>query len=247
MDPRIRARRAEVRRRQGRRRLRTVVSAAVVILVAGVGWGILQSPWFSAEHLTIGGEVHTSKRAILRVSGLDNHPPLVTLNAGSAEAAIERLPWVSRAIVRKIWPSSVSVTIVERNAVALVRTAGNTWAEVDATGRILADAQAGLPVLASVTTRAAPGSYLGSGLIPALTVAAAIPPALSGKVASVSRVADGQVDMSVQGPTGQVTVHVGPPTHLGAKMESLATVLASGSLAGVTVIDVTVPNLPVTS
>jgi cell division protein FtsQ len=224
-----------------------VIVAVAVVVVAGLGWGVLQSPWFSAEHIAVRGEVHTPERAILRVSGLDIHPPLVTLDVGSTEAAIERLPWVSRAFVRKIWPSSVAVTIVERHAVALVHTAANAWAEVDATGRILADAQAGLPVLASVTTRAPLGSYVSSGLAPALKVAASIPPVLAGKVSSVSLVAGGQVDMSVQGPAGQVTVHIGPAADLGAKMESLATVLSGGNMTGVTVIDVTVPNLPVTS
>jgi cell division septal protein FtsQ len=61
---------------------------------------------------------------------------LLTLDAAAAEARIERLAWVERAVVRARWPSSIEVRLKERTARAVWR-AHDRERLIDASGRTL--------------------------------------------------------------------------------------------------------------
>lgn len=241
LDPRIRQRRVEVVRRQGRRRLRVLLSA---LAVGGLGMGslaVLHSGLFAARQITVTGSVHTPTAAIVRAAGLTGHPPLVDVGP-SATAGVEALPWVRRATVDVQWPDSVRITVVERTPVVVVQRVGG-WALVDRTGRVLADAPAapsGVPQLLGAGTPGPPGTELG-GAAAALHVAATLPRAFAGQVAQVAEVAGGQVQLHLTTP---LTVDLGTPTQLHRKYEDLAAILAGASLTAGDVINVTAPAGP---
>jgi len=100
IDPRISARRSEVSRQQGRRRLRLAVAlAALALLVFGV-WSLLHSSLFSATAVTVVGATHETTAQIEAAAGLSGHPPLLDVNTGAAVNGLERLPWVRSAALR---------------------------------------------------------------------------------------------------------------------------------------------------
>ncbi len=240
IDPRVAARRRAVGRRRRRSRLVAAAVAAALSVLAAVAWPVLHSGLFAARVLTVTGAHHTSDQAVLTAAGLAGHPPLLDVNAGAASAAIERLPWVQTARVELHWPDAVRVVVRERVPVAEV-PAGGRWAEVDQSGRVLAEVATdpGLVRLVGVAAPGRPGSRI-TGATAALTVAAALPPALHRLVAAVGQGAGG-VDLAL---TDGVGVLFGSSTQRSAKFEDVASVVAGASPPAGSVLDVSVPAFP---
>ncbi len=243
LDPRMRARRAEVDQARRRRRRRSLLGVVGVIVVLAGFLAVLHSPIFSARHVVVIGAGETPAGAIIAAAGLVGHPPLVDVNPAEAASRVEALPWVGTAIVKRHWPDSVTVDVTERAAVALVPSSGGGGYLVDRTGRILAVTRhppASLPSLHVPVAPGRPGSWLASPSGAGLDVIVNLTPALSGWVRSVDVSAAGQVDLDL---TGKLFAVVGPPTEVRAKLEALASVLASG-LSGPATVDVRVPQEP---
>lgn len=251
IDPRIRQRREEVTRGLGRRRRRMVVALLVVVALGVGSWFLLHGSLFSARVLRVVGSVHTPAASILAAAGLSTHPPLVDVDPGAAAARVERLPWVATARVQRQWPDGVVVTVDERTPVAVVAAGpapGGGWAEVDRTGRVLADVPVPPPHLVRLTSTAgtvpappAPGGDLGPSERGALKVAATLPPAFASQVTAVVAEQGGTVGLQLTTP---VTVELGSTSQLHAKYEDVAAFLAGASLVAGDRIDVSVPESP---
>ncbi len=243
IDPRIQERRRAVDRRHSRKR-RVLVGALAALTLLGAGaWPILHSHFFAAEHIVVTGNVHTPTPTVLAVAGLAEHPPLIDVHAGAAERALDALPWVARATVGVNWPTGVAVTVTERRPVAAVQEGANAWAELDATGRVLATTTAAptLVQLTGVPRPGAPGSTLGAARA-LLGVAAALPVAFKAEVLRLAPAPTGHgVDLALAGGIGVV---FGAPSQLPAKFEDIASLLAGAQLVPGAVIDVSVPDSP---
>ena len=214
---------------------------AVLFLLIG-GWVILHRSWFSANHVAVTGAVHESTSQVIAAAGLASHPPLISINTGTAAAGVETLPWVKSATVSIKWPSSVGIVVVERTPVGMV-AAGGKWLVVDATGRVLdvaATKPAGLLEVQVPQVRSMiPGHSIGPGSLPAATVAGSLPPAFRGKVALVTGHADGTVSLQLTAP---VKVDLGQATDLTAKYQDIASVIAGATLHPGDILDVSVPQ-----
>ncbi len=247
IDPRIRQRRAAVRRKKGHRRLWLLVGAAALCVLVVGGWFLLHTRLFSARVVTVTGSLHTPSAAVVAAAGLGQLTPLLDVNPAAAAARVETLPWVQRATVERDWPDGVSIAVVERTPVAVVAAAGGAWAEVDATGRVLAvsaTAPTGILKVAAPVTAGAPGTALAPGALPGLTVAASLPPAFVGQVTEVDVGPGGAVTLRLTTP---VTVDLGSTAQLSAKYEDVAALLAGATLTSGDVLDVSVPESPVVS
>src|ERR1700694_2952318 len=138
MDPRIRQRRIEVARYQGRRRLRIlVVSLGVFGMITGIVV-FLHSPLAQVRHLVLQGAQHTSVQEVVAATGLGGRPLMVSLDVAGVERKVKRLAWVDTARISRDWPSTVVGPLHERSAVGQVSFSGGKWALVDRTGRVLA-------------------------------------------------------------------------------------------------------------
>ena len=240
--PRLAERRREVRRHASRRKKALLVALGVVSVLAAVSWPLLHSRFFSARVITVLGAVHTSRSQILAAAGLSGHPPMIDVHSGQAASRVEALPWVASATVARHFPDAVTVTVRERRAVAVVSD-GTGWAELDATGRVLADlevAPSGLARVVSVGRPGIPGSTMGLAH-QLVAVASALPVALAPLVTAISPSPGGGVDLSLSDGVGVV---LGPPSSLPAKFEDVASILAGAQPAPGSVIDVSVPPSP---
>jgi cell division protein FtsQ len=183
IEPRILERREEVARQRVRKRLRVAgIGGAVVVVMVGA-WATLHSPVLAARHVTVIGAIHTGVGPVEAAVGLTGQP-LVDVNPGLVAARVEALPWVAHATVTKHWPDGISVTVVERVPAAVVDS-GHGAVLVDRTGHVLGPAPAaspGTPVLTAPVTPGPPGSVLGAGAGPGLSVLAAVPPLLDRRV-----------------------------------------------------------------
>lgn len=217
-----------------------IAAVALLVLVAG-GVGFTYTPYFRASTIEVTGERHFSDAAVLRMAGLGERTNVFHLDAGAAERRLERDPWIRRATVTRRLPHTISVTVSERTAVAIV-TEGSTAMLVAADGTLLGPASDGV-VLPHIAAIEGTGSDDPESVRVGGHVVAAMPAALRPLVESVSVDLDGSV--TVQTTTG-VTVTYGDTSQLAAKGQSLLAVLeyAGSRRVRLAAVDVTVPGAP---
>jgi len=241
VDPRIRARRIEVRRHEGRRRLRRLTWFLVALALLVVAYGVTRTPLLAVHQIDISGNHNTSTAAIRQAAGIKAGAPMVDLSASAAASRIERLPWVASATVSRDWPRTVKVAVTERQPAARI-AAGSSWLVVDLEGRVLAvDAAApdGLAPIEWSGAAAAPGAKV-SVPVDLVRLAAALPADLRPQVAAVARDAGGLELRLAQGGL----VRIGEASALRDKLVAASTLLASPAAKCAAVIDVQVPNAP---
>ncbi len=251
MDPRIRQRRSAVRRLEGQRRLRIVLAVLGCTVVTVATLGVLHSPLLRVGHVSVSGDRHTSRQAVLRAVGLDRRPLMVDVDTGRLERRLDALPWVARATVARDWPSTVGISLQERVPAAVVTTANGDWAVTDAAGRILARSTGtpsappalgtALPTLHGVTQLPSLGSTLPVPPGAALRVLTALHRSLVGQVSSVDVLPDGQVALTLM---PGVVVQLGDAEELQQKLAATQALLSQVRPASLRTIDVRVPEAP---
>ncbi len=254
MDPRIRERRIEVSRRQGRRRLAWLGAAAGLVLAVVLLVGLLHTPWMSAQVVTVAGRhPNTPTADIEAAAGLGGHPPLVDVDPGAVAARVERLPYVATADVQRQWPDGVRITVSERAPALQMAGPGQRWSLLDARGRTLGVVPSRAPGLPQLVVHVAGGNGLpppqvggsvASRAAAGLAVCRTLPPAFAAQVLSVTQAPDATVSLYLN---SRLTVLLGTTTDLPAKYEDVAAIIAHAPLAGAKTVDVTVPASPVVS
>ena len=244
IDPRIRERRIEVARREGRRRLRILLVILAIVLTSSAAAAATRSSVLDVDRVMIAGARHTGVPEILHAAGLDRHRLMVDVHADAMIRNLDRLPWVSRAEVERDWPATVRIAIRERIPVASVMAAGGGWALTDKTGRVLAKQPgpaADLPQVTGGPPAGAPGSTVGRRVRDAVLTAARLPAALRPRAPTVAVSADG-VELRLK-PAG--VAKLGSVDRLDAKLDAVLTVLQRGNVTNLVVLDVRVPSAPV--
>ena len=99
--------------------------AALVLLAAALAW-LTRAPLFTLRGIALDGELARSNLATVRANAL----PQLTGNFFSFDlargrAAFESVPWVRLAVVRRLWPNRLAVTLEEHRAVALWQGLGD--------------------------------------------------------------------------------------------------------------------------
>jgi cell division protein FtsQ len=244
VDPRMRARRIEVRRADARKRLHRVVLFASTMGVLAAAMLAVRSPLLDVDRITVSGADHTGADAVRAASGIHRHTPMIDVDTGAARAKLLALPWVADATVTRHWPATVEVRVRERAAVAVEPAGQGGFALLDVTGRVLGVEAApppGLPQLAGLPPAGTPGTRGTAEAAPALGVASSLPVSLRPRVVTVVVVEGGAVDLRL---ADAGVVHLGPPDDLQAKLLAALTVLEQVDLTNVCTIDVRVPTAP---
>jgi cell division protein FtsQ len=250
IDPRIRQRRVDVARRQGRRRLAWLSAGVGAVALAGVVFAVLHTPWMSAQVVTVAGpHPNTATTAIEAAAGLGGHPPLINVDPGQVAARVEQLPYIAAAQVHRHWPDGVQITVTERVPALVMAGPQTKWSILDSRGRTLGIVPARAPGLIVIVEHgpgggvppAPVGQSLGTGAAAALEVARTLPPAFVAQVVSVTEAPDATVSLYLN---SGLTVLLGTTTDLAAKYEDVAAIIAHATLSGATTIDVTVPQSP---
>jgi hypothetical protein len=260
VDPRLRARRIEVRRREGRRRLRRLLIALAVTVLCVGAWGASRSPLLDVDHIEVEGVERGDASEVVAVAGITRGDPLVELDLSAASVSIAQMPWVRSVEVTKGWRGTVRYRVIERRPVAVLAAAdGSRWL-VDDEGQVLAAAGApDLDTLPMVRGAAvpAPGDTIDPVDLPAVAVAVALSPGLAAWVDAIVVDDDGELWLDlVESPepgTGvepgttldAARVRLGDARDLAAQLVGAETVLARVELDCLAVIDARVGAAPV--
>jgi cell division protein FtsQ len=226
-------------RRLGHPRL--VGALVLAILVAAAGW------WFgrdcalvAVKEVRITG-LTSSQAGSIRTALTTAAAEMTTLHVDQARlrAAVASFPIVAKVTAEGNVPHLLKITVVERPPIAVLKTQGQS-VPVAADGTLLRGVDA--TQAPTVTVKAPPaGPTLKDGLALAqLKILAAAPAPLR---AEVTRMFTGARGMQAQLRNGPI-VAFGAPDRLAAKWGALVAVLADGSSAGATLIDLTVPESP---
>ena len=246
IDPRLRQRRIEVRREEGRRRLRRLLIGVGVLAALALVWAFTYSSFLDVDHVVVSGQTHTTEAEVRAAADIGRGQPMVYLDTAGAARRVEALPWVASASVRRSYPGTVHVDIVERVPVVAQPVKAGGFRLIDGEGHAIADSPAlpgGVLLMTGPTPPVAIGAVVDTSQLAAIDAATVLPTPLKQRVGAVTWDADGSVALELA-PQG--TIRLGPPTNLPAKY--LAAIAVLGKLdpkKPIGVLDVRAPQAPV--
>ena len=106
------------------------------LVCALIGFGISQSPLFNVRHVVVEGNENIDTQLILDLSGVEDGQHIYSFSAGRAETMIGTNPLVQQVTVSRRLPSTVKITVVERQPLAAI-AAGDGVIIVDKEGYVL--------------------------------------------------------------------------------------------------------------
>ncbi|CAN5738289.1 hypothetical protein BH20ACT1_BH20ACT1_03440 [soil metagenome] len=232
VDPRLRARRQDVRREEGRRRLRWVQAGAVA---AGTGAAVvaaLLSPLLDVDRVVVEGVYGDRAAAVERAAEIDPGSPLITLDVGRVRTASEAVPWVDGVDVSRAWPTTVRISVSERRPAAVAKADDGTWVAFDVERQLAvlgAEELGTLPRVVGAVAEARPGAALDPAAVGALALSERLGATGTG-VAEIVVDPSGELEVVL---TGGVRVRFGRPVDLGEKAAALVALLAADAVAEV--------------
>ena len=88
------------------------------LLTAAVVW-VIDSPYFPIKHVQINGRLQrVSEAQLQQVAQQTIRGNIFKVNIRSIKASYQALPWVKSATVKRLWPDTIAIEIVERQPVA---------------------------------------------------------------------------------------------------------------------------------
>jgi cell division protein FtsQ len=113
------------------------VLTAVALLFAGVLW-LMRAPAFAIRAIQLDGELARNSVPTIRANAT---PRLAgnffSVDLQQAQAAFESVPWVRRAVVRRVWPDRLVVRLEEHRAAALWQGAEGDGGDAGAIDRLV--------------------------------------------------------------------------------------------------------------
>jgi cell division protein FtsQ len=120
-----------------------LATAVAGVVSGGHGTAVVSAvtAWsgFAIENVKITGQSETSEVDVLDSLQLGSFPSLLTFDVEAAKARVESLPWVAQATLRKLFPDTLEIAVVEREPYALWQH-GGALSLIDDTGKVIADA-----------------------------------------------------------------------------------------------------------
>lgn len=105
--------------------------AALVLLAAAMAWSA-RAPLFTLRSIVLDGELSRSNLATVRANAL---PQLAgnffSFDLNRGRLVFESVPWVRQAVVRRVWPNRLAVTLEEHRAAAFWHGQGGKYGSSD--------------------------------------------------------------------------------------------------------------------
>lgn len=236
IEPRLRARRIEVARDQGRKRLRRVAMVVAVLLVGAAAFAVTRSALLDVDRIEVRG-AGTTEAQVRDALGISLGRPMTSVDPGAATARLEELPAIESASITRSWPSTVVVTVTPRRVVASVGSGSSAMA-VAADGIAVAPlgGREDLPAIAGPAVAA--GSSVGPQRQLVAGALAEVPPEVRAEIAEAS-IAQGQITFEL---VDGIEVTWGDDRQHAAKSDALLALLDQADRDTIEAIDLSVPR-----
>lgn len=242
IEPRMRERRAAVKRAMGRKRLRWILAIAAVVIVGVAAAAVFGSSLFAIQEdqVTVTGDVYADPAIVSAVVDDLVGTPALLVDTQTAEDRLEAIPWVDEARVRVSFPHSATIEIREREAMTTYMGPDLGFRVLDREGRVL-DVRPGQPI-AYMEIRGPdpvnldPGQFAPQGYAAASDLAKTLTGSVRGRVDYIDVTANGS-SLSLHLTDGTI-VRFGAARDLLDKLIRLETVLAANPDLEPGVIDV---------
>lgn len=119
VEPRLAERRRSVAEEQHRRRRRRLAAVLVVLALIGLAGAVAWSPLVDVDRVVVDGAERLDPDLIRSASGIERGEPMVGVDLRAVRRAVRDVPGVTAASVRREWPGTVRIDVVE--SVGLVR------------------------------------------------------------------------------------------------------------------------------
>lgn len=224
--------------------VRLGIGAGACALLAALGWVVLYSPVtaLDAQEISVsGGGTYVDAAAVVAAAATQEGTALLRVDTGAVQEQVEAMPGVAEVTVARAFPRGLTLEIIPREGVALVREGEESVQLVGSDGVVIttlgvAEAPAGLPILVVDMTMADAGTAVNE----VLTVLAGMPEDLRAQVA----------EAGASGPRSvRLVLSDGAEVVWGSAQEGelKAAVLSTLLQVGASHYDVSEPGTPVTT
>jgi cell division protein FtsQ len=116
------AERARAERSDRRRRILRLLGRGLLVLVPllGAAWAVLASSWLALDRVEVTGTSRLDPRQVVDAVQIPTGRPLARIDTTAVQEQVAALPPVADVTVRRDWPGTLTVTVTERSAVAVV-------------------------------------------------------------------------------------------------------------------------------
>lgn len=227
---------------RSRRRRRWASAVAAVLVLAGLVWLVLFSPYLVVRRVQITGTDRVPEASVHRLVDAELGRPMVLLDPGRISSQVAAVPLVRSAEVTRRWPTTVVVAVHERVPVAVVPAGegGSGYRLVDRDGvevESMARRPAGLPFLEVDVAGGGPAT-----LAAALDVQAGLPAELVSQVRTIGATSPDGVWFTLSNGAKVVWGDSGDGD---AKLDVFGDLV--GAVPDAAVYDVSAPTAPATS
>jgi len=185
--------------RARQRRLRAVlpwaVGAGVLLVLGGLAWLVYGTPVFGVRDVQVVGAELLTPAQVEQAVAVPVDEPLARVDLDKVRARVRAIPAVDRVVVRRSWPSTLVVEVVERTPVAAAPGGAQQFTLIDRSGvpyRQVARLPSGLPLFRLATPGPADENTRS-----ALTVLGALSADLREQLVAVSVAAPAQIKLEL--------------------------------------------------
>lgn len=240
---RFAAKRLDLERRAGLRRLRIVLGLTFVTSSAIGLIAFINSSWFDVDSISVVGTERSDPDLIVAASGIEIGQGLLEVDRQAATVGVELVPWIGVATVDRSWTGEILISVEERPPSAAI-PAGNRIALVDEHGRqleIVDRRPDGYLPIRGIEGSGVAGEPAPTEALPVIALLDALPAEVASQVSGVTvEERHLYLDLSAGG-----RIDFGDGSELGLKLQSAETMLARVDLSCLDTIDVRVPAAPV--
>lgn len=232
---------------RARRRRRIAVLVAAVAVLAGLGWLVLFSPYLVLQQVQVRGTDRVAPAEVHAAADREVGRPMVLLDPSAVARRVAAVELVRSVQVRRSWPATLTVTVVEREPVAAVPVTGEGFSLVDRDGVEVERVErrpAEVPVL---TVDLSSGSRRSvAALAACLDVLGELPPEVSARLVEVGADSPDGVWLRLAPPAAGDPVEVvwGGATEAEQKARVLGVLLSARDTRDAAVLDVSAPLSP---
>jgi cell division protein FtsQ len=187
---------ARARRRRLRAALPWVVTAVVLLVAGGLTWVLYGTAVLGVREVEVVGTQLLTPLQVQQAAAVPMDEPLARVDLDGVRARVRGLAAVDRVAVRRSWPSTLVVEVVERTPVAAVPSRPGVFTLIDSTGvpyRETSRRPDGMPLVRTAT----PGPS-DVNTRSALTVLAALSEELREQLVAVSVAAPAQIRLELR-------------------------------------------------